>query len=448
MEFEDYAKSDVITLDEIIKGEKMTTAQPEITPEVKHLHKITAAECYKMPVPNRWLIKGLIPAKTIGMMFGKSGSGKSFLAYDMALTIASPEISAWNGRDVKHGKVILFAGEGVIGVRQRVAGWIAKRAVNPETVELSIIDNSFKLNGYDEDYNTNKIIDEIKFICNGDKPALVIFDTLNCYLEGDENSARDTRKYLDACSRISQELGCTVLTIHHTGNAEDARNRARGSSALRGAMDFEIQVEKPEDSKYLKIKCTKMKDAEPFKPMTFTLEQMSILDWVDEDGEQVTTCTIEYNAEITQRNEAEAAEQRRQKAIKIPKPEQDGKRSFVEAVRRYGTQVKLKNGEEGIGVTRGNLRQIIIDTEAFEGNVNDKNDDKTQRNIRARLKTRVDALTKNKTLLKINRETIPGEEFYYLPLSTPEREFLAECQIALRTRQETPQQDTTIPFPF
>jgi hypothetical protein len=40
-------------------------------------------------VPNmRWLIKGVLPTKGVAVIFGPSGSGKSFLALDMAAAIA------------------------------------------------------------------------------------------------------------------------------------------------------------------------------------------------------------------------------------------------------------------------------------------------------------------------------------------------------------------------
>ena len=52
-----------------------------------------------------------------------------------------------------------------------------------------------------------------------------------------------------------------VLIIHHSGHKE--KGRARGSTALRGGVDFEYQVEKAKEDKMLvKLDCTKLKDAE------------------------------------------------------------------------------------------------------------------------------------------------------------------------------------------
>jgi hypothetical protein len=76
--------------------------------------------------------------------------------------------------------------------------------------------------------------------------------------DGDENSTEDMGKFimnLDAYIRVP--FGCNVMLVHHSGHNMD---RARGSSALKAALDAEYSVSN-EDG-LITLTATKMKDAE------------------------------------------------------------------------------------------------------------------------------------------------------------------------------------------
>ena len=93
---------------------------------------------------------------------------------------------------------------------------------------------------------------------------------------------------IDACGAIQQEFGCTVLLVHHTGVSEDSQHRARGSSAWKGALDLEFSVVPGGEDKPIEFVQRKAKDSEIIQPHYFEIERHE-LDWIDEDGEQVTT---------------------------------------------------------------------------------------------------------------------------------------------------------------
>ena len=71
----------------------------------------------------------------------------------------------------------------------------------------------------------------------------MVFDTLaHCFGGNDENSAEDMGAFIQDCDAIKQRTGATVIVVHHSGKNEEAG--ARGSSALRGALDVELMVKK------------------------------------------------------------------------------------------------------------------------------------------------------------------------------------------------------------
>lgn len=310
------------------------------------------AECCKNPSPTKWRIKKFIPETGLGMFFGASGSYKSFLTIDIGASIACPEIEAWNGHKIKHGHVIYFAGEGAEGIKKRCAGWAVERGINPENVQFDIIEESFSFDIDTQEYNTEKTINEIKKRTS--QPALIILDTLNRYMGGDENKAVDVSKMLQATDRLIKEFNCAVLIIHHTGVSETAQDRARGSSALKAALDFEMQIVKTGEKRAM-LKQTKNKDDATQKPMCFDFKSVIIPECYDEDGESVDTLVPELNETLTQ---IEATQKPKEK--KLPPIEKFALETYSEAAQKHGEIIKNnETGEECIALEIEDWRKII-----------------------------------------------------------------------------------------
>jgi hypothetical protein len=119
-----------------------------------------------------------------------------------------------------------------------------------------------------------------------------VVDTLHRFLSGDENSAQDAKTMLDACNALMQEFNCSVILVHHTGVADEAQHRARGSSAWRGALDIEISIVPGKEGVPMQIVQRKSKDAELAETIHVELQQVSIPGWRDEDNQQVTSAVI------------------------------------------------------------------------------------------------------------------------------------------------------------
>ena len=245
---------------------------------------ISANELTEQPAPIRWLVKGWVQEKAMVMVHGPSGSGKSFVVIDWMCSIASG-IGSWMGLPVKQGEIIYLCGEGYHGLRGRLKAW--KVAYKVEDL------GSFKISerAYDLD-NLSELNEVLEIIMEtGIKPSMIVIDTLNRFMSGDENSAQDTRAFLDACSSLMHEFDCTVLIVHHTGLNQDAQDRARGSSAWKGAMDIEISV-KPEGKGKFTLAQVKNKDGEIATPMSLELASIPLPGWLDEYGEQVTSAVV------------------------------------------------------------------------------------------------------------------------------------------------------------
>ena len=116
-------------------------------------------------------------------------------------------------------------------------------------------------------------------------PALVVVDTLARSMgAGDENTAKDAALFVRNCDLIREATGAHVMVIHHTGKDED--RGARGSSALRSAVDNEIQV-----TSEWEIISRKQRDQETPEPLNFKLRSVTL--GMDEDGEPVTSAVVD-----------------------------------------------------------------------------------------------------------------------------------------------------------
>lgn len=245
---------------------------------------IAADDFSAQPAPISWLVKRWLQNNALIMVHGPSGGGKTFVVLDWCLRMASGA-QEWCGHKVKAGNVVYLAGEGHHGLRGRVAAWKHHHQAGHLAMWLS-------KDGCDLNTPTGylQVVEHLRSL--PENPAVIVVDTLHRFLAGDENSAQDAKTMLDACNSLMNEFGCSVILVHHTGVAEEAQHRARGSSAWRGALDIEISIVPGKDGVPMQIVQRKSKDAELAQTVHVELQQVTIPGWYDEDNQPVTSAVI------------------------------------------------------------------------------------------------------------------------------------------------------------
>jgi phage/plasmid primase-like uncharacterized protein len=245
---------------------------------------IPADDFSAQPSPISWLVKRWLQSQALIMVHGPSGGGKTFVVLDWCLRMASG-MAEWCGQKVRPGNVVYLAGEGHHGLRGRVAAW--KHHHQAGSLAMWLSKDGCDLNtpaGY------LQVVEQVRGL--PDNPAIIVVDTLHRFLAGDENSAQDAKTMLDACNSLMNEFNCSVILVHHTGVAEEAQHRARGSSAWRGALDIEISIVPGKDGVPMQIVQRKSKDAELAQTVHVELQQVTIPGWYDEDNQPVTSAVI------------------------------------------------------------------------------------------------------------------------------------------------------------
>lgn len=226
-----------------------------------------------------WIIKGVLPKAGLGVVYGASGSGKSFAVLDMGMAIARG--CEWRGKKVRQGRVAYIAAEGADGFRKRLAAYAKHTGVDLATVPMTVLNAAPNL------LEKQDAVDVAKGIKASGGADLIVIDTFAQTTPGaNENAGEDVGKALGYCKRIHEVTGAMVLLIHHSG--KDATKGARGWSGLRAAADAEIEVVREGDARALRL--TKSKDGEDGLEWGFALEVVQVD--VDEDLEPITSCVV------------------------------------------------------------------------------------------------------------------------------------------------------------
>jgi hypothetical protein len=233
----------------------------------------------------RWQVKHMIPDNSMGMLFGASGTYKSFIALDHSLHVAHG--MQWMGKRTKQGRVVYLAAEGGAGIYRRVQAWHQQHQL-PLATNFHVCITPMVLSHQEH----------VKVLAGAiaslpEAPALVYVDTLSQTFDGEENSANDISNYLRTInSAIRARFGCTVVVIHHSGHA--ASERPRGSSAITANVDFLIGTYKPEGSSLIaRLDVAKQKDGDRLANLSFRLSRVVL--GHDEDGEEVSSLACQYN---------------------------------------------------------------------------------------------------------------------------------------------------------
>jgi hypothetical protein len=235
---------------------------------------LTRDQWGKLPKPS-WFLHKLIPDNGVACLFGPSGSGKSFVAIDLAVAAAAG--GTWRGHRLKPGAVACIAAEDAFGFRMRLEATLDTCARYNATVTVLEADARLQ-----EKKQMDHMIKALQAVGN---LSLVIVDTLAAATPGiDENSSKDVTLLMAYCRKLQRALGCAVLLVHHSG--KDASKGSRGSSAYKAGFDAELEIEAEALSHSLKI--SKVRNAPKFDKngnrigFDFVLEEV------------VETCSVEW----------------------------------------------------------------------------------------------------------------------------------------------------------
>lgn len=181
-----------------------------------------------------FLIPNAIPAHAITLMIGVPGSGKSWLAYALAMSTIHGE--EWLGIEPERtGRVLVLnydnptpeAGRRFVrlGLEDKDEGQFFIHSV--EQGALRLPEASAQLHA----------------IANELRPTLVLVDSFRQSHTGDENSSQEMALVMGHLKGIAQ-LGAAVVVVHHSVKSSEASGvgKARGTTEIPASADAVIEV--------------------------------------------------------------------------------------------------------------------------------------------------------------------------------------------------------------
>lgn len=220
--------------------------------------------------PLEWLIEGLWVDKARGFIAGHPGTGKTWIALDMILSVATGTLCMSKYRPAYKAPCLLVEEEASRrNLQRRVHSMARARQIQPDQLS-SVFHITQQFSNIPRD--SQQIIDII--LKYGIK--LVVFDSLREVHSAKENSSDEMAVVLRAFKEISVVGNCAVVLIHHlnksngdTGTNKTVFERMRGTGSLWAWRDCILGVEGEEDSRV--AKCSfQFRDADSPAPIQIT----------------------------------------------------------------------------------------------------------------------------------------------------------------------------------
>ena len=260
------------------------TAVPQQPPKAPKF-EVLPLTTFTAGAPPEWFVKGVLARAGLGVIYGESGAGKSFLTLDMLMAIALGR--DWNGKRVRQGRVVYACAEGQAGFRNRVKAYCKVHGIDPDNLPFGVITDVPNLLA-----NDHKAVSKQVNAWGG--AEILGIDTYAQVTPGaNENSSEDMGKALTHIRLIHAETGAMPLLVHHSG--KDTTRGARGWSGLKAAADSELEVLRDQEQRSLRV--SKQKDGEDGWMLPFRLEPVEL--GTDPDGDPITSCVVRYDVELS-----------------------------------------------------------------------------------------------------------------------------------------------------
>jgi hypothetical protein len=209
------------------------------------------ADLAPMPEERRWLVDQLWSESAVGIVGGEPKCCKSFLALDLAVSVASGAPALRRFAVSRPGRVLLFAAEDALHVvRERVCGIASACGVAITGLDLQVITApSVRLDLRDD---LARLKDTVAALA----PRLLVLDPFVRLHRIDENASAEVAPLLASLRELQRTHGCSVLLVHHArkgGAAARPGQALRGSSELHAWGDSNLYLRRSGDKLTLSV---------------------------------------------------------------------------------------------------------------------------------------------------------------------------------------------------
>ena len=185
-----------------------------------------------------------LPKATIGMISARGGSGKSMLALQIALRLASLKI-----------KTLVWLSEDPLAMtKTRLESMLKMLDLKINDDFLYLTDNippRFVVKN-NRELIVASIYYDFKIACKDFQ--VIILDPLIAFYGGDENSNTDARFFMNLLNYFAKKTNKTIILIHHHAKLRENKQDARGASAFTDAVRAHYSIKPDEnDNRFINV---------------------------------------------------------------------------------------------------------------------------------------------------------------------------------------------------
>lgn len=251
------------------------------------LERTLTGDDFEPSLDRPYLIKGVLQADNVSMIFGASGCCKTFVTLDMALHVSAGR--EWYGHRVKQAGVLYLCSEGgAEEAKARVKAARKAKGFSPAD-PFALVPCSVNL--LDPNADTRPIVELARHFARkwGVQVGMIVVDTLARAMPGgDENAGSTVSALYGNIEWIKERAGGpNIVLVHHSG--KDAAKGARGHSGLPAAVDTWIEVTKEKGLMDGSLYVGKQRGAAE-STLTFTVEVVEL--GIDTEGDPITSLAV------------------------------------------------------------------------------------------------------------------------------------------------------------
>lgn len=197
---------------------------------MKLFEHVPARLLASQPAEESWLIEGLWSQRAVGIVGGEPKCCKSFLALDMAVSVASGRACLRRFGVPEKGPVLLYAAEDPLHVvRARLEGIALAAGANFDSLDVHVITvPKLRLDLREHTERLFATVEELR-------PKLLVLDPFVRLHRIDENAAAEVAPLLEGLRALERRFHLAVVLVHHSRKSAAS---ARGGQALRGSSEL------------------------------------------------------------------------------------------------------------------------------------------------------------------------------------------------------------------
>lgn len=268
------------TKQEIIR-EQDDEKEQEQQKEFEFMYVKTSKEILESDIPpTKYLIQNLLVEKSITIIGGDSGVGKSWFAIYSALKVSNGYKMFQSFETIKSNVLYIDEENNDRTIKDRLK--LLEKCFENKEEKLNhdnitwAIGNDIKLDKGQFDKEPAGYL-KFRYLIEKYKPQICIIDSLVRFFQGDENSSNDIKKIYDTLKWAMKEHDTSFMILHHTSkgnNGSYVKHSLRGSGDISAQSNIVLMMNKIGNSGYIKIDQVKNRHDTEIQPFNMLMKEI------------------------------------------------------------------------------------------------------------------------------------------------------------------------------